>query len=198
LIFNKNYKTMLKLYCYVDETGQDTKGKFFLVSIVLSGKKQVDSLRMQIAQTEKETKGKSKWTNTDNKRKSAFIKAILCLKILSNCLYYSVYQGSIAYTPLTALSISKAVINKTKKVKIYKVYITIDGLNKRERAKIRKELKSLNIRYDKIKIGLKDEQEVLLRLADGLAGFIRDYLEGKKYAVQLINKVEFKRVFRQI
>ena len=189
---------MLKLYCYVDETGQDTKGKFFLVSIVLSGKKQVDSLRMQIAQTEKETKGKSKWTNTDNKRKSAFIKAILCLKILSNCLYYSVYQGSIAYTPLTALSISKAVINKTKKVKIYKVYITIDGLNKRERAKIRKELKSLNIRYDKIKIGLKDEQEVLLRLADGLAGFIRDYLEGKKYAVQLINKVEFKRVFRQI
>lgn len=189
---------MLKLYCYVDETGQDTKGKFFLVSIVLSDKTDLDSLRTQLTKTEKETKGKSKWTKTDNKKKAAFIKAVLALRILRNCLYYSVYQGSIAYTPLTALTISKSVIDKTKRIKSYKVYITIDGLNKSERDKIRKELKSLNISYGKIKLGLKDEQEVLLRLADALAGFIRDYLEGKKYALELINKVEFNKIFRQI
>ena len=27
-----------KIYCYVDETGQDTKGKLFIVSIVVVGK----------------------------------------------------------------------------------------------------------------------------------------------------------------
>jgi hypothetical protein len=26
-----------KLYCYVDETGQDTLGKFFIVAIVVAG-----------------------------------------------------------------------------------------------------------------------------------------------------------------
>jgi len=28
-------QVMQKLYCYIDETGQDTKGKLFLVSIVI-------------------------------------------------------------------------------------------------------------------------------------------------------------------
>ena len=29
---------------------------------------------------------------------------------------------------------------------------------------------------------LKDEQEILLRLADSMAGFLRDAIEGQKYA----------------
>ncbi len=38
----------IKFYCYVDETGQDTAGRFFLVSVVLidSGKK--DELENQL------------------------------------------------------------------------------------------------------------------------------------------------------
>ena len=63
---------------------------------------------------------------------------------------------------------------------------------------MRQELKSLNIHYDKIKVCLKDEHEALLRLADALAGFIRDYLEANKYAIELMSNAEFKRVFRQI
>jgi hypothetical protein len=48
---------MLKLYCWTDETGQDTKGKFFLVSILLSSKEQIEELRNRISEIEKKTKG---------------------------------------------------------------------------------------------------------------------------------------------
>lgn len=34
-----------KLYCYVDETGQDTKGKFFLVTVVIEEQKDLDTLQ---------------------------------------------------------------------------------------------------------------------------------------------------------
>ncbi len=190
---------MLKLYCWTDETGQDTRGKFFLVSILLSNKEQTEELKNRISEIEKKTKGKTKWTKTDNKRKILFLKTILNLRVLRKNLYYSVYQDTTAYTPLTAMAISKAVIYKVKNYDgKYKVNIVIDGLGKKDREIVRKELKNLNIKYNKIKIGLKDEQDVLLRLVDALAGFIRDYLEKEKYALDLIDKQDFKTFFIEI
>ena len=188
-----------KVYCYVDETGQDTGGKFFLVSILLSGKEELQELRDKISEIESKTKGKTRWAKTDNKRKISFLKIILNLKILKGNLYYSVYQDTTAYTPLVAMAISKAIIHRTKNYEgKYKVNIVIDGLGKKDRDIARKEFKNLNIKYNKIKVGLKDEQDVLLRLADAMAGFIRDYLEGEKYAVNLIGKQDFKKIFTEI
>jgi hypothetical protein len=190
---------MVKLYCYTDETGQDTKGKFFLVSIVLSDKEKIEELKIVIGKLEEETKGKTKWTKTDNKKKLLFLKEFFNLDILRKHLYYSVYENTTAYTPLTAMAISKAVIYKTKNYHgKYKVNIAIDGLRKKDKEIIRKELKSLDIKYNKIKLGLKDEQDILLRLADALAGFIRDYLENEKYAVDLIDKHNFKKIFIEV
>ena len=34
-----------KLYCYVDETGQDTKGRFFLVAIVITGEEREELIK---------------------------------------------------------------------------------------------------------------------------------------------------------
>lgn len=190
---------MLKLYCYTDETGQDTNGKFFLVSILLSSKEQTEELRNKISEIEKKTKGKTKWTKTDNKRKILFLRTILNLKILRKNLYYSVYQNTTAYTPLVAMSVSKAVIHKIKNYDgKYKVNVVIDGLRKKDKEIVRKELKNLNIKYSKIKMGLKDEQDILLRLTDALAGFTRDYLENEKYAVDLIDKQDFKKFFVEV
>lgn len=190
---------MLKLYCYTDETGQDTKGKFFLVSILLSDKEQIEELKNRIGEIERNTKGKTKWTKTDNKRKILFLDVILKLKILRKNLYYTVYQNTVAYTPLVAMAVGKAVIRRIKNYSgKYKVNVVIDGLKKMDGEIVRKELKNLNIKYGKIKIELKDEQDVLLRLVDALAGFARDYLENEKYAIDLIDKQEFKNFFVEI
>ena len=50
-----------KLYCYVDETGQDTFGQLFLVSVVITGSER-DDLRRQLRKIEKESgKKQKKW-----------------------------------------------------------------------------------------------------------------------------------------
>lgn len=190
---------MLKLYCYTDETGQDTKGNFFLVSIVLASKDELEKLKTVAEHLEKKTKGKSKWTNTDNQRKVLFVKEVVKIKALYKKVYFSVYQGSSAYTPLTAMSIGKAVMRRVKNKGIYRVNIIIDGLNKRESEVVKKELKSLGIRYGKLKTGLKDDQDVLLRLADALAGLIRDCIEDQKYLDKTAGiKKNFMRLFIEV
>jgi len=85
-----------------------------------------------------------------------------------------------------------------KKFKKYSVNIIIDGLNKTEREIVRKELKNLNIKYRKVKSNLKDEQDVFLRLVDCLAGFIRDYLEKEKYAINLFKQYDFIKLLTKI
>jgi len=47
-----------KLYCYVDETGQDTKGKLFLVAIVLEQQGQLIRIQNKLDKIEKLTKRK--------------------------------------------------------------------------------------------------------------------------------------------
>lgn len=54
---------MDKLYCFVDETGQDTKGKFFLVSVVISGAER-EHLGKLLNETEQQSgKLEKKWPN---------------------------------------------------------------------------------------------------------------------------------------
>jgi hypothetical protein len=40
-----------KLYCYVDESGQDTEGQFFIVSVVVTGRER-DEVTRQLEQIE--------------------------------------------------------------------------------------------------------------------------------------------------
>ena len=48
-----------KFYCYVDETGPDTRGRFFLVSVILAAQSDKDGLETIIEEIEKRTGKKS-------------------------------------------------------------------------------------------------------------------------------------------
>lgn len=191
---------MLKLYCYADETGQDTMGRLFLVSVVLTEKDNFAELREKIRIIEKETKGKTKWTRTSNAKKILFMEAILRLKNLRGKIFYSIHKSQTAYISLVGLAVGKAVIQRIKDCGgEYKVQVIIDDLNEVDKEIVRRELKSLNIKYDKIKMNLRDEQELFLRFADAIAGFLRDYFESKKYAKKLIiNEEKFKKFFTEL
>lgn len=181
-----SFKKMKKLYCFVDETGQDTKGLFFLVAIVLKEKKSLEFLEKKLRNIEiKSGKKFSKWTKTRNKNKRNYLLQIVDIKALKNSIFYSVYRDTKEYTPLISFSIAKAIF--AKKENDYQVKITIDGINKREIGKVRTELKKLRIKYKKIR-GLKDEQSVFLRLADAMAGFIRDFSEKQDYTKTIMRK----------
>jgi hypothetical protein len=65
-----------KLYCYVDETGQDTLGKMFIVSVVVTDGRR-DELERFIEKLEKDTGKKTKWVKTKPSIQQAFIEGLL-------------------------------------------------------------------------------------------------------------------------
>ena len=48
-----------KLYCFVDETGQDTKGEFFLVAVVIKEAEDLETLQEKLSEIEKLSKKKT-------------------------------------------------------------------------------------------------------------------------------------------
>lgn len=180
-------KEIRKFYCFADESGQDTNGKLFLVCVVLKSKDQLESLRKKLEQSELSSGKKlSKWLKTAFAAKEAYLLALLEIKELEKTIYYSTYNNSKEYYPLISLTIAKSLA--FQQAGKYEANITIDGLNAKETEKVRSELKNLRVRYKKIR-GLRDEQEILLRLADGMVGFLRDCLEGHKYTKKLLPKL---------
>ena len=80
---------MQKLYCYVDESGQDTKGKFFLVSVVITSSER-ERLRNKLRKIEqmsgKETK---KWTRATRVQRRKYIELIITDKDFLGNIFYS-------------------------------------------------------------------------------------------------------------
>lgn len=175
-----------KLYCYVDETGQDTKGKLFLVAVVLKEITEVEVLEKKLGEIEiRSGKKQSKWKKISIDIKKKYLDELIQVKELKNNIFYTAYQASMEYSKLTSLTIAKAVLAKTSAN--YTVTVIIDGLNDKERDVVRKELKKLKIKYRKIR-GMKDEQSIFLRLSDAMAGFLREVYEGEKYTKQFIKR----------
>lgn len=182
-----NNQIMQKLYCYADESGQDTKGKLFIVVVVVQESQNLDDLNNQLVEIENSTgKFKTKWHKTSTKIKLTYLQELLGIKELKKTIYYAIYRDSKEYSKLTALAIAESIFHL--KITNYSATVIIDGLNNKEKERVRSELKKLKINYRKIR-GLKDEQNSILRLADGIAGFLRDKLKNKQYISNLPSKI---------
>lgn len=187
--------TKTKLYCFVDESGQDTKGELFLVAVVLQDVKTLPTLEDKLELLEKESgKNKLKWKKTSNRIKSKYLESLTHIKELRGSIFYSTYHWTKEYSKLTSLTIAKAIL--AKEYKDYEVSVVIDGLNNSEREVVTRELKGLKIKYRKIR-GMKDEQSVFLRLADTMAGFLRDATEKQVYTKLLMKNFLQKNIVKE-
>lgn len=185
-----------KFYCYVDETGQDTGGRFFIVSVVLIAQTNKDGLEAIIEEIEDRTgKKKTKWTKAKADIRMRFLEEISKVKALQLSVYYSLYDDVTTYEQLTSLSVVRAM--QTRGEDDYSVTVIVDALTKKGIEKMRRVLKLNQVQYDKI-VGQKDEQSPFLRLADCFAGFIRDYVEGERYAKELFLLLEQRRIITEV
>ena len=176
---------MQKLYCYVDETGQDTEGVFFLVALVILGGERED-LRGLLREIERRSgKTAKKWKKATLAQKQAYFKEILKSKAFHGKILYRQFSQTRDYPSCIIETIAKGITQKAQRD--YKATILIDGLGKEERKVVGSRLRKRHIRTEKIR-GLKDENDEFIRLADALAGFVRDALEGKPYAQPLYRK----------
>lgn len=183
----------LRLYCYADETGPDTKGEFFLVSVVAVEGELREAAEASLERIETRTKKYNrKWGGTKHDIRIDYLRDILQVKQLSGSIFYATYRGQTNYISLIAQTIIKVILRwlsavTNPPVKAYGDYqatIIIDGINEAEQKLVSRLLKESHIRYNKVR-GPKDESTALLRLADAMAGFLRDYHEGNGYTDKL-------------
>ena len=174
--------TIKKLYCYVDETGQDTKGALFVVSVIIAQKDRDEIVKL-LENIERETgKKRTKWQGTGKMIKRKYIETIFTRAAFKGKIFYSLFKDVMSFRELTVITIASA-INATT-TESYKASIFIDGLKKPEVARVSTNLRKLGIRIEKVR-GVKDESNAIIRLADSIVGFVREYIEGEEYTNKL-------------
>ncbi len=180
---------MQKLYCYVDETGQDTGGKIFLVSIVIADETREEARKKLRRIEDVAGKKRKKWTRATRGQRKNYIQQVIDIKELAGCLYYSKYEATRAYVDLSILSVAKALYDKAKAP--YEATIFVDGLKRAERPRFGAGLRKLKVRVRKVR-GARDQSDEFIRLADAIAGFVRDSLEGDQVMKTLYEKIREK------
>ena len=101
---------------------------------------------------------------------------VLALPRLQGAIFYGVYHGTQAYQAVTNETIRRALDLRAPE-RDYKVTIFIDGLHRSERRGVGVGLRQAGIPTRKVRSS-RDQADALGRLADAMAGFIRDGTEG--------------------
>jgi hypothetical protein len=177
---------MQKLYCYVDESGQDTKGSLYIVSAIIMESER-DELTRLLEQIEKRSgKGTNKWTKARPERRAAYIRAVLQTSAFKNKLNYGLYPGTQKYVEAT-ISMTAETITSYVLDEKYKANVLVDGLRDSERNAFAVGLRKQGIRTGEVK-GVDDENDALIRLADAICGFVRDALNNSAELKKLVDK----------
>lgn len=164
------------VYCYVDETGQDTPGRLFVVSVVVVNVER-EALAARLEEIERQSgKGKVKWIHSRHPARLAYIQSVLASTVCTGILYFSAYRRNRSYMALTALSTAKAIILASAQSAGTTVYV--DGLPKARFRWFGVELRRLGVRTRKVGGVRREDSDAMIRLADACCGFVRLALSG--------------------
>lgn len=165
-----------KLFCYVDETGQDTQGRLFVVAVVVTESER-EALRQQCSTVERESgKGQRKWVKSKHDRRLAYIRQVLKIPALHGKLCFSASHGHANYQEETVRAITESL--RLVESSEFQATVLIDGLPRSEEREVGLRLRRLGVPVKKVR-GARDETDVLIRLADAVCGFVRAALEGQ-------------------
>lgn len=187
---------MQKLYAYVDESGQDTLGELFIVSVVITEKRREKLIRKLECIEKTSQKGRRKWVKARLGQRTAYIKGVLKIPSLKDKLIYSIYRKTTEYLSCTVITTAQAISFHVEGE--YKAVIFVDGLRKSQVKWFGSELRHLHIRTEKVKGVRKEENDTLTRLADALAGFVRAAIEGQENLASLFKKARKEGYIREI
>lgn len=177
-----------KLYCYVDENGQDTKGDIFIVSVVVTEESRDELLTLCEQLEQISGKRKDKWGNAKHDRRMRYIRHIFADGRFRGLLRYEVFRGTKDYDTSTITAIVTSV-KWDKPSGKYTTMVYVDGLSKTKRQEYGVRLRHMGLPVKRIRGVARDETNALVRLADAIAGFVRDAMDGKSE--------EIKKLFRE-
>lgn len=187
---------MNKLYCYVDETGQDTGGLFFIVAIVITDERQRE-LEEYLESVEAAIGKKTKWMKTSDAVRQTYISA-LARKPFPGMIFTKNYRdGKAGFDELEVLATAQA-LNLYRGAhdipeEDYRATVIVDGLSKTMAVRMGREFRKLGVKTRKV-VGRRDESSAAVRLADAMAGLIREAHEGRTEYVKLEKKLKRARI----
>ena len=165
-----------KLYCYVDESGQDTQGRLFLVAVVVTGEER-EQLRGLCEELEDRSgKGSRKWSKTSAVRRIAYAQGIVDQRLFVGKLHYAVFEGTTDYLAATVGAIAETLEDEA--AEDYDATVFIDGLSRSLERAVGLSLRRSGAHVKKVR-GLDEEYDALMRLADAVCGLVRGALEGE-------------------
>jgi uncharacterized protein DUF3800 len=178
-----------KLYAYVDESGQDTRGQFFVVSIVILDADHETILHQLEAIEARSRKGKVKWHRARYMYRQAYIDELANLTRLSRSLFFESFGGSQAYVTLTVTATANAVRQRTQGSPC-EVTVFVDGLLKHEAVRFAGLLRTQSRGIRKVRGVQKEQNNAFIRLADALCGLVRDAEEGNSWAQDAVRRLQ--------
>jgi hypothetical protein len=187
---------MDKLYAYVDESGQDTSGAFYVVSVVIT-----DEFRDKLAQKlllAESSSGKrfAKWSKSYLHRRK-YIEKVLLISDLKHRLFYASFTETTHYLETTA-RVTAAALESTKIENKGFATVYIDGLRKAEAIKVKRVLRAFRIKVHKVRGIRKEENDPFIRLADALCGLVRNARDGKQWAIRAMELLQQKEILKNI
>ncbi|MBI3241612.1 MAG: DUF3800 domain-containing protein [Chloroflexi bacterium] len=184
-----------KLYCYVDESGQETQGRLFIVSVVIVGIER-EALREILGQIEAASgKGRKKWTKATRKQRQAYLTQVIRKAEFRGKILYARFDDTRDYQGCVLRALNQTVMVAAGG-QPYRATVLIDGLGKNERHRVTAGLRQQQLSVDKVR-GLRDESDTFIRLADAMAGFVRDWIEGETDWERLYQEAVERGVVRQ-
>ena len=153
---------------YFEESGQDTRGRFFIVAGVAVDK--IDEFRKLCESYERISgKRKKKWSKAHKDKRLAYLRsAISGAASLKVTLFYSVFYETTDYDEATIKGIAKTL--RRLSPFNFRAYVYVDGLGKAKCRSYKTNLRKLGYPVEKVSGIRKDENEPLIRLADAVAG----------------------------
>ena len=186
-------KKAKRIDLYVDESGQDTRGKLFVVAIVAV--ENSDELRRHCESLEMSSgKGKMKWRSAQKKRRITYLQTVTSsASTLGVTLFYTVFRRTTDYDSATIDGLVKTI--RKFRVGSPQVYVYVDGLAKSKCHIYKTILRQHSCPVKKVSSIRKDENEPLIRLADALAGATAELV---KYEDSELNELfsQAKRCYR--
>ena len=183
-----------KLYCYVDETGQDARSNIFILVAIIANENPThisEELRhLEIALKLYNTK----WHKSSHPLRIRFIQEFISKYNFDLSLYFMLINKPVIYH-LSIIEILCRAITEENDPDAQAI-IFIDGLDKLSGKKITAALRTRNFKIKLVK-GVRDESEPLIRLADRWAGCIRMAISGNEQCRNLVFDAQRKSILKK-
>lgn len=162
-----------KTYLYVDETGS-LDGAFFMVVVLAIPAHQRETLEHLVAQLEMTSgRGNHKWTRTAVKYKMAWLALLEPVLAQLAPVYWREYRHGKDFVVWTAETVTDVAAGFDPGTLFY---AKLDGYNQAELEVVRKMMRGKGLSWKKL-VGGRDQADPMLRMADALAGLLREVKE---------------------